>query len=311
MDRLTNLEVFVKVVEGNSFAAAARHFGMSPAMVSKHVQALEERLGARLLNRTTRRLSLTEVGRAYYERSRQVLADIEEADRAVGDLQAAPRGILKLNAPFSFGIRHLGPALADYLATYPEVTADVTLSDRYIDLLAEGVDLALRIGQLADSSLVARRLAPVRLVVCAAPDYLKRRGIPQTPKDLAEHECLEYTYASNPREWHFSTADGRSEVVRVSGRLLCNNGDILRTAALAGTGIVRGPTFIVGEDVCAGRLVPLPLSGYEPPDGALYAVYPPGRHLSAKVRSFIDFLARRFGEEPEWDRWRQRAPAAQ
>lgn len=310
MDRLTNLEVFVKVVESSSFAAAARYFGMSPAMVSKHVQALEERLGARLLNRTTRRLSLTEVGRAYYERSRQVLADIEEADRAVSDLQVAPRGILKLNAPFSFGLRHLAPALADYLATYPEVTVDVTLNDRYIDLLAEGVDLALRIGQLADSSLVARRLGEIRIVLCAAPDYLERRGTPRAPKDLADHDCLEYTYASTPREWHFATVDGRHEVVRITGRLLCNNGDILRTAALAGSGVARLPTFIVGEDLSAGRLVPIALSGYEPPSVALYAVYPPGRHLSPKVRSFIDFLAKRFGEEPEWDRWRREGATA-
>jgi DNA-binding transcriptional LysR family regulator len=302
MDRFATLAVFVKVVERQSFAAAARELLLSPAMVSKHVRALEERLGARLLNRTTRRLSLTEVGRGYYERARQVLADLEDADRAASDLQAAPRGTLKVNAPFSFGIRHVGPAVAAYLAAYPEVTIEISLGDRYIDLLAEGVDLALRIGRLADSSLVARRLAPIRLVPCAAPDYLARRGTPLVPRDLAGHECLLYTYAANAEEWRFVGPDGVDEVVHVSGRLFSNNGDLLIAAALGGVGIALAPTFIAGEHVQAGKLVTL-LSDHAPPEAALYAVYPPGRHLSAKLRSFVDFLVARFGEEPEWDRW--------
>lgn len=302
MDRLTSLEVFVKVVERESFAAAARELGLSPAMVSKHIQALEERLGARLLNRTTRRLSLTEVGRGYFERARLFLSDLEDADRAASDLQAAPRGLLKVNAPFSFGIRHLGPAVAAYLAAYPEVSIDISLNDHYIDLLAEGVDLALRIGRLADSSLIARRLAPMRLVACAAPAYLERHGTPRLPQDLAAHHCLLYTYASTADEWHFIGPDGRDAVVRVSGRLLANNGDIILTAALDGLGIALTPTFMAGEHVQTGKLVTL-LPGYATPEAALYAVYPPGRHLSAKLRSFVDFLVERFGEEPEWDRW--------
>lgn len=302
MDRLTNLAVFVKVVEEQSFAAAARGVGLSPAMVSKHVQALEERLGARLLNRTTRRLSLTEVGRGYYERARQILADLEDADRAASDLQAAPRGTLRVNAPFSFGIRHLGPAVAAYLQAYPEVTVDISLNDHYIDLLAEGVDVALRIGRLADSSLIARRLAPIRLVLCAAPAYLRQHGTPREPKDLARHNCLLYTYAATADEWRFVGPDGKDEVVRVSGRLLANNGDVIIAAAAAGIGLALSPSFMAGEPVRAGQLVRL-LPGYAAPEAALYAVYPPGRHLSAKLRSFIDFLVKRFGEEPEWDRW--------
>ncbi|HWI28304.1 MAG TPA: LysR family transcriptional regulator [Stellaceae bacterium] len=302
MDRFTTLAVFVKVVDSRNFAAAARHFGLSPAMVSKHVRALEERLGARLLNRTTRRLSLTEVGRGYYERARQILADLEDADRAASDLHAAPRGTLKLNAPFSFGTRHVGPAIAAYLSAYPEVTVETGLSDRYVDLLAEGVDLALRIGRLADSSLIARRLAPIRFVACASPDYLARHDAPRRPHDLAAHGCLLYTYAANAEEWHFVGPGGEDEVVRVSGRLLANNGDILIAAALGGIGIALLPTFMAGEHVQAGRLARL-LPGYAPPEAALYAVYPPGRHLSAKLRSFVDFLVARFGEEPEWDRW--------
>ncbi|MGO8916713.1 MAG: LysR family transcriptional regulator [Stellaceae bacterium] len=302
MDRLTSLEVFVKVVESQSFAAAAREVGLSPAMVSKHIQALEERLGARLLNRTTRRLSLTEVGRGYFERARQLLTELEEADRAASDLQAAPRGLLKMNAPFSFGIRHVGPAVAAYLAAYPEVSIDISLNDRYVDILAEGVDLALRIGRLADSSLIARRLAPIRLVVCAAPAYLERHGTPRTPQDLAAHNCLLYTYASTVDEWRFIGPGGEDAVVRVSGHLLANNGDIIVAAALDGLGIALAPTFMAGEHVQAAKLVTL-LPGYAAPEGALYAVYPPGRHLSPKLRSFVDFLVQRFGEEPEWDRW--------
>jgi len=302
MDRLTALEVFVKVVDGQSFAAAARDLGLSPAMVSKHVQALEERLGARLLNRTMRRMSLTEIGRGYYERARQVIADLEDADRAAGDLHAAPRGLLKVNAPFSFGIRHVGPAIADYLTAYPEVSIDITLNDHYIDLLAESVDVALRIGRLADSSLIARRLAPIRLALCASPAYLRRHGTPRTPRDLAGHNCLLYTYAASGDEWRFIGPDGREEAVRVSGGLRANNGDLLQAAMGEGVGIALAPTFMIGEAVKAGTLMRL-LQDYRLPESALHAVYPPGRHLTAKLRSFIDFLAKRFGDEPEWDRW--------
>ena len=334
MDRLTSLEVFVKVVESQSFAAAAREIGLSPAMVSKHIQALEERLGARLLNRTTRRLSLTEVGRGYFERARQLLADLEDADQAASDLQAAPRGLLKVNAPFSFGIRHVGPAVAAYLAAYPEVSIEIGLNDRYIDMLAEGVDLALRIGRLANSSLIARRLAPIRLVVCAAPAYLERHAAPRAPRDLADHNCLLYTYASTADEWRFIGPDGQDAVVRVSGRLLANNGDIIVSAALEGLGRCGGPRLRparrqqwrraagrrggrarhrAGADLhrrraCPGRKARHLAAGLCPARRcALYAVYPPGRHLSAKLRSFVDFLAARFGEEPEWDRWCRKA----
>jgi DNA-binding transcriptional LysR family regulator len=309
MDRLTSLAVFVKVVDSQGFAAAAREIGLSPAMASKHIQALEERLGARLLNRTTRRLSLTEAGRSYYERCRRILAELDEADRAVDELQETPRGLLRINAPLSFGTRHIGPAVADYLTACPEVALEVALDDRVVDLLEEGADLALRIGQLADSSLIARRLTPIRLVLCAAPDYLARRGTPLRPRDLAQHECLDYAYAATPGEWQFLGPGGQRETVRITGRLVANNGDVLRCAALAGAGIALGPSFILGEDVAAGRLVPLLRPGFEPPESALYAVYPHGRFVSAKLRSFIDFLVARFGEEPDWDRWR-RAPIA-
>ncbi len=301
MDRFASMAVFVKVVEGSSFAAAARHFRLSPAMVSRHVHALEEQLGAQLLNRTTRRVSPTEVGQAYYQRVRQILADIEEADRLAADLQATPRGLLRITSSQSFGVRHLAPAIADYLALCPEVLMDVTLNDRYLDVIEEGFDLAVRIGHLEDSSLIARRLAPVRMALCAAPDYIARHGAPQTPAELAQHNCLIYTYAAAQSEWRFVDGEGKEEAAHIAGRLLANNGDVLRVAALQGQGVALAPTFMLGEDLRAGALVRL-LPAYTPPEGGLYAVYPPSRHLSAKVRSFVDFLVTRFGGEPDWDR---------
>jgi DNA-binding transcriptional LysR family regulator len=301
MDRITGLSVFTKVVESSSFAAAARHFGLSPAMVSKHVVALEERLGARLLNRTTRRVSPTEIGRVFYERATRILAEIDDAEQEAGALQATPRGLLRVNGPLSFGIRQLGPAIADYLGACPEVEIDVTLNDRVTDLVEEGFDLAIRIGRLADSSLIARRIAPCLIVACASPAYLAKRGAPKRPGDLAEHDCLGYSYAALRNEWRFAGPDG-VESVRVAGRLNANNGDILRLAALRGEGIVLQPSFLVGDDLATGSLVPI-LPGYTPDALVIQAVYPHSRHLSVKVRSFVDFLVARFGQEPEWDRW--------
>ncbi len=302
MDRVTSLSVFVKVVEGSSFAAAARHFGLSPAMVSKHIVSLEERLGARLLNRTTRQVSPTEIGREFYERSTRILADLDEAEQAASALQAMPKGLLRLNGPLSFGIRHLAPAIIDYLAACPEAAIDVTLSDRVVDLVDEGFDLAIRIARLADSSLIARRIAPCRIVACAAPAYLKKHGAPRRPADLTAHNCLGYSYAALRNEWRFTGPDG-AESVRIAGRLNANNGDVLRLAALRGEGIVIQPTFLIGDDLASGELVSI-LPGFVPDELVIQAVYPHSRHLSVKVRSFIDFLVARFGQDPEWDRWR-------
>jgi DNA-binding transcriptional LysR family regulator len=302
MDRVTSLSVFVKVVEGSSFAAAARHFGLSPAMVSKHIVSLEERLGARLLNRTTRQVSPTEIGREFYERSTRILADLDEAEQAASALQATPKGLLRLNGPLSFGIRHLAPAIIDYLAACPEAAIDVTLSDRVVDLVDEGFDLAIRIARLADSSLIARRITPCRIVACAAPAYLKKHGAPRRPADLTAHNCLGYSYAALRNEWRFTGPDG-AESVRIAGRLNANNGDVLRLAALRGEGIVIQPTFLIGDDLASGELVSI-LPGFVPDELVIQAVYPHSRHLSVKVRSFIDFLVARFGQDPEWDRWR-------
>lgn len=302
MDRLAALEAFAKVAETQSFSEAARRLRQSKSAVSRHVAALEADLGARLFHRTTRSLTLTEAGRGYFARASRILADLEEADASVSQLQAAPRGHLRVNAPMSFGFLHLAPALGDFLALYPEVELDVTLTDRFIDLIDEGVDVAVRIGTLTDSSLVARRLAAIRRVLCASPDYLARRGVPQTPDDLKGHDCLSNTNITVTREWRFiHPDDGKPWPVEVKGRMSANSGDMLRVAALRGHGFVHLPTFIVGEDLKAGTLVSV-LEPYISQDLTLNAVYPTARHLSPKVRAFVDFLGQRFGgTAPYWD----------
>jgi DNA-binding transcriptional LysR family regulator len=291
------MAVFAKVVEAASFAAAARHFDMSPAMVSKHIQTLEGRLGARLLNRTTRRVSPTEVGQEYYERCLRILSDLEEAELAAGDLQSAPRGLLRVTAPVSFGAHVLAPLIADYLKTYPEVSIDLSLDDPYVDLIEKRFDLAIRIGTLADSSLIARKLGTLGVVACASPVYLQSKGTPKTPQDLVEHNCLVYNFASAHSAWHFFDRDGKEDVVRVSGGFMASSPDALRTLALKDVGIVLAPDLLVENDLAAGRLIHL-LPDYRSQGTAVQAVYPHSQCLSAKTRTFIDFLAAHFTVTP-------------
>ena len=300
-DRLQRLMVFTRIVDCGSFTAAADQLSMSRAAVSKHLMALEDRLGVRLLNRTTRRCSLTEAGQAFYERGRQILSDLDEAEREAGQTGMRPRGLLKVNAPMTFGTMHLAPAVPAYLEAWPDVSIDMTLNDRVVDLLEEGFDVAVRIGRLADSSLVARRLAPCRMLACAAPAYLARRGRPRVPHELGLHDCLGYAYASNRETWEFAAPDGPLQV-RIKGRLRVNNGEALVAAAVAGLGIVMTPSFMASAELADGRLVPV-LGDWPSPERGIYAVWPHGRHLSAKVRSFVDFLAGCFGPEPYWDAW--------
>jgi DNA-binding transcriptional LysR family regulator len=305
MDRFTTLTVFARVVANGSFAAAARQLNMSPAAVSTHIQALEARLGTRLLNRTTRSLALTEVGQVFYERSVQILAELEETERLAGELQKAPRGLLRVNVTPSFGDLHVAAAAADFTAVHPDISVELIATSRFVDLVEEGFDLAVRTEPPPESSLIARRIAPVRLVVCAAPAYLAAHGTPQQPADLAAHNCLRLSELSFRDEWCLTGADDKEVWVPVAGTLRANTTAALRTAALQGQGLVLLPTFLVGDDLKAGRLVPL-LSGYAPADAAVRAMYPHGRHLSAKVRIFIDFLIDRFGNgnDPDWDDWR-------
>ena len=288
MDNFTAMAVFTRVVEANSFTEAARRLGMSKAAVSKQVSKLEERLGARLLNRTTRRLSLTEVGAAFYERSARIVAEVEEAELTVSRLNATPRGTLKIDVPVNFGMQYLAPLLPPFMQQHPELRVDMAFNDRFVDLIEEGCDLAVRIGQLSDSSLVARKLAETKSVICAAPSYWQRRGRPQDPSDLAEHDCFAYSYLATGSEWPLR-GPGGEVAVRVSGSLTANNGDVLRQAAVGGLGVVAMPVFIVCDDLRAGRLEPV-LRDWEPPTRGIYAVYPHNRHLSAKVRAFIDHL---------------------
>ncbi len=299
MDRLDDMLAFIKVVDTKSFTAAADRLNLSKSVVSRRIGELENRLGARLLNRTTRKLSLTEVGQAYYERCARILADLEEAEQAVADLHAAPRGRLRVNAPVSFGVRHLAPAVAEFINRYPSIEVEMDLNDRFVDLVEEGYDLAIRIGRLRDSSLIARRLAPARAVTCASPAYLEQYGTPQVPEDLSNHRCLIYTNLPTPDVWQFKV-NGEIRSVRVSGPLRGNNGDLLREAALSGAGIVLSPTFLCGEALSSGALRPF-LTDCMIAEASVNAVYPQNRHLSPKVRVFVDFLLQRFGPRPYWD----------
>ena len=302
MDNLADIAVFVRIVERGSFTLAAQDLSLSRAVVSKYVTRLEKRLGARLLHRTTRRLSLTEAGAALFEASRGAIERIEEAEAAVAQLQSAPRGRLKVSAPMSFGILHLGPALAEFSRANPAVSLEVKLEDRFVNLVEEGVDVAIRIGTLTDSSLVARRLSSTRQVVCASPEYLAKHGEPEMPEDLASHNCLLYSYSSAVNVWRFTGPDGREIPIAVSGNLRVNNGIVEAEAAVAAMGILMSPSFYVGPLIRAKKLKQI-LARYRLADLGIYAVYSERSQVPPKVRAFVDFLAKRFGSKPDWDRF--------
>lgn len=299
MDRVTSMAVFVKSVQAGSLAAAARHFGLSQAMVSKHVRSLEQSLGVRLLDLTTRRLALTEGGARYFERCVHILDDIDDANHEAMQLQGAPRGTLRLTAPVNFGELHLAPALADFLARYPDIVLDVQLGDRFSNLVDEGFDLALRIGSLPDSPLVARRLGASRLLTCAAPAYLARHGTPAHPDQLAAHRCLYLTSATAPAVWWYEDA-GRQVTVRVDGPLRTNSMALAAGAARQGLGIVFGPAFVFEPWIRSGELVAI-LAGFESRSLDIHALYPSRRHMAKPLRLLVDFLAQRFGGAPAWD----------
>jgi DNA-binding transcriptional LysR family regulator len=282
------MKIYVAVVDGGSFAAAADKLEVSRAMVSKQVQKLEEHLGTRLMNRTTRRLSLTETGRAFHERSLQILADVDEAEQIAGQMTRTPQGVLRVTIPLSYGQHRLATIIGDYTQAYPQVQLDISLSDRKVDLIEDGFDLAVRIGALPQSDLIARKLGGVRSIVCAAPAYLARHGAPIAPADLVGHACIGYTLTGSGADWRFDGPDG-PVIVPISGPLRADNGDIIRLAALSGAGLVFQPNFIVDGDIAAGRLVRV-LPEWQSAELGVYAVYPSRKHLSAKVRTFVDFL---------------------
>ncbi len=293
MDRLVAIQAFVHVVESGNFVRAAKRLGTSTSTLSRQVAELEASLGARLLNRTTRKLSLTEGGQAFYERAVQVLADLQEAEALVSAASAAPRGLLRLTCSHAMGVQRVAPAIASFVARYPEVRFEVSVSDRIVDLVEEGFDLAIRIGQVGSEQLVARRLGTMRLLACAAPAYLKARGTPRVPADLAAHAVITYAYSPNPRVWRLVDRTGRQEEVRVGGPLHSNSGDLAVAAAIAGLGIVFEPDFIVAPALAAGSLVRV-LPEYKSAPGDIWAIYPSRRHLSAKVRLFVDHFAQQF-----------------
>jgi len=307
MEDLQRMVIFARVVEDRSFSGAARRLGLSKSVVSKRVAQLERSVGVRLLNRTTRALSVTEAGAIFYDHCARIAEELEAAKLAVGRLNTVPRGLLRLTVPVAFGRLHVAPALPHFLARHPEVKIDMATTDRFVDLAEEGYDLAIRIADQPAPSLVARRLAPVHRRLVATPEYFARNGVPATPLDLERHNCLTYTYFNPQDPWRLRGPEGELSV-RATGNLRVNDDDALAAAVLQGLGVALLPTFIIGPELQSGRLQAA-LSEYVPVERHIYAVYLANRHLSAKVRAFIDFVLERFGPEPYWDRGAPGDPA--
>lgn len=301
MDKFESMRAFARVVEAGGFAAAARDIGLSRSAVNKLVMNLEDDLKVQLLHRTTRKVTPTETGLAFYDRCIAILADLAEAEQAASQLQTEPRGRLRINAPMTFGTLHLAPAITDFLLQYPDLHIELALNDRFIDPVEEGFDLTVRIAAPPESaSLIVHRLATAKRVLCASPKYLRQHGTPQHPDDLKQRSCLHYGYLSNQNQWRLTGPQGTDYTVTVQGKLCSNNGESLREATLKGLGIALLPTFIVGEDLKQGRLTAV-LTDYLPIEIAVYVIYPINRHLSTKVQLLTEFLRDRFGDCPNWD----------
>ena len=302
MDVLQGMQLYLRVVQAGSFSAAGRQVGLSPASVFRHINALEDMLGTRLLNRTSRKLSVTEAGELYARRVEHILADIQETNAEVGQLQLVPRGTLRVHCRVSLGAQHLAPALPGFLARYPELRIDLHLADRAADLVQENIDVAIIVGKMKDSSLTVRKLATSPRIVCASPAYLAQHAAPEQPKDLAGHNCLTYRSALGPPTWRF-LRDAQLEEVRVSGALQADNAEVVRLGAISGLGIALLPEWSIGVDLAEGRLLPL-LMAYEASpigfDNGIYVVTQRSRHRSVKVRLFLDFLVALFRERRNW-----------
>ena len=296
MDRLQAIEIFVKVAELKSFSAAAAALDLSRTLVSDRVRDLETELGVRLLQRTTRRVALTESGAAFLERVRVGLSALEEAAAEASSLSVEPRGLLRINAALSFGFRHLAPAVGSFLQLHPNVRIELVLNDRLVDLIEEKVDVAIRIGNLRSSTAIARKLASCRMLLCAAPAYIKRHGAPKRPSDLKAHTCFSYSYLQDGEDWKFVRGREKTQV-RIASRLRSNNGDAVAEVAASGAGIVLQPDIIPGPLIRQGRLVEI-LPGWRAAEYGIYALYPPTQFVPAKSRAFLDHLARAFAETP-------------
>lgn len=305
MNNLEDLDVFARVAAAGSMSAAGRELGLAPAAISKRIRRLEERLGVRLIQRTTRQLTLTEAGQGFYERVVAILDSVEEAEAWAMRGVATVRGILRVSAPTSFGRMHIAPHLQHFLDAHPQVTVDLVLSDAFVDLIGEGFDLAIRIAELPDSSLVARRLATNHRLLCAAPSYLARHGTPHSVEDLGHHALLSH----NTGEWRLEGPDG-PVTIRVQGRLRTNSSEVVREAVLAGAGIALRSTWDVGPELKNGRLLPVLPMIRGSRRVAIHAVYPSRRHLEQKVRAFVEFLSGLYGDPPVWDRGLSLEPAS-
>ncbi|MGD8925816.1 MAG: LysR family transcriptional regulator [Thioalkalispiraceae bacterium] len=300
MAQFEEIQAFIHIVEHGSMTAAAERLGLAKSAISRRLAELEERLGVELFHRTTRRMTLTDSGQSFYERAVRIMADLEEAENAVSQAHQELRGELRIAAPLSFGVMHLGPAIADFQQLHPAIRFDIDFNDRQVDLIREGYDLGIRIANLKDSSLIARKFATMTSVVCASPAYLATSGTPSTLEELSHHTCLTYSYLPAPNQWNFIDQSGQEQIIKVGGGLQSNNGDFLRQAAVAGLGIVRQPTFIAYQSIQRNELVPI-LQDYAIPNINAHIIYPPTRHLSQRVRAFIDFLVDRFAGIPYWE----------
>lgn len=301
MDRFASIAVFVAAIDEGSLVAAGKRFGLSASMAGKYVSALEAELNVRLLHRSTRSLSLTDAGRTYYIRCQRILEEFDDANREASDAHRTVRGTLRVAAPVTFGSLHMGEVVARYLDDHPHVSIEVSLDDRYVDLQSAGIDVAIRIGKLPDSDLVARRLAPCRMAICASPAYLSREGTPKIPEDLRRAPRLAFNEAVSVPAWTLTDKQNRDHVIDGPFRMQANNMQMLLSAVLAGVGIAYGPTFVFGQDIKAGNLVKL-LPAYRTAELTINAVYPTARYVPSKVRQFIDYLADAYRDEPPWDR---------
>lgn len=301
MENLSDIAVFVEVVKADSFTTAASELELSRSVVSKYITRLEQRLGVRLLNRTTRRLSLTEAGQRFYEQCQQALTQLENAEGEIHAMQAEPKGLLRISAPSSFGILHLAALMPKFRQACPGLNLELSIADNVIDIVDEGIDIALRIGELPDSTMIAKRIAQCRYVVCASPDYFEQHGKPVTPEDLTGHNCLLFQFWDSPNQWQFISKENQFISVKVRGEIVSNNSLALREIMRSGGGLSMAPTFLVGEDIKKGRLVPV-LTDYKIKPVSIYAVYPHRQYLTAKVRAFLEFLAEQIdSDRPYWD----------
>lgn len=300
MGRLENMDTFIRVVEAGSISAAAGRLGVVKSVVSRRLKELEEHLGVELFHRTTRRMNLTNTGRAFYHQCVRILEDVLETELATSEAHGTLKGNLKVALPSSFGVMHIGPAINEFLLLHPLIEFDLDFNDRQVDLMQEGFDLAIRIASLPDSSLIARRLASIQHVLCASPDYIEKHGVPQSPVDLSNHQCLVYSLLHDYKTWTFTDKNNQEGKITITPHIKASAGEFLRDAAVNGQGIVFLPTFIVYKEIEYGKLLPL-LTEYTPWQIDAYAIYPQTRHLSQRVRAFVDFLVRRFEGIPYWD----------